>query len=169
MRIFRLLAVCGILFALVASAASAMAQASAPIKTIDVRVGPYPMRVSYYSEAQGGKPLLFGIAPQEALGSPLEYRVTAVPGTTVNAVPVKAQPAGDTDRPTRERCSKAIHHPTRPADQVENEIHLIRITVSAGRQSRPAQAYLPCLSLLVPENVVRRVHVGRLHLTLQLR
>jgi len=82
-----------------------MAQASAPIKTIDVRVGPYPMRVSYYSEARGGKPLIFSIAPQESLGSPIEYRVTAVPGTTVNAVPIKAQIVPDPDQPGAVRGS----------------------------------------------------------------
>jgi hypothetical protein len=100
MRIFRLLAVCGILFALAtASAGSAMAQESAPIKTIDVRIGPYPMRVSYYTEAQGGKPLSFSIEPQEALAGPIEYQVTAVPGTTVNAVPIKARLTPDPNLP----------------------------------------------------------------------
>ena len=101
MRIFRLLAVCGILFALaIASIGSAMAQESAPIKTIDVLIGPYPMKVSYYSEAQGGKPLIFAIAPQEALTGPIEYQVMAVPGTTVNAVPVKARLTADSGRPS---------------------------------------------------------------------
>jgi hypothetical protein len=100
MTIFRLLAVCGILFVLaIASTSSTMAQESAPIKSIDVRIGPYPMKVSYYSEAQGGKPLIFGIAPQEALAGAIEYQVTAVPGTTVNAVPVKARLSPDSDQP----------------------------------------------------------------------
>jgi hypothetical protein len=75
-----------------------MAQESAPIKTIDVRIGPYPMKVSYYSEAQGGKPLIFRIAPQDTLGSAIEYEVTAVPGTTVNAVPIKARLTPDPDQ-----------------------------------------------------------------------
>jgi len=99
MTIFRLLAVCGLLLTLMmASVGSAMAQESAPIKTIDVRIGPYPMRVSYYSEAQGGKPLSFSIEPQEALAGAIEYQVTAIPGTTVNAVPIKARLTPDPAR-----------------------------------------------------------------------
>jgi hypothetical protein len=88
---YRLLAVCGILFGLLlASAGEAAAQGTAPIKTINVRIGPYPMIVSYYSEAHGGRPLVFSIAPQAGQPGPTSYQVTAVPGTLVNAVPVKA-------------------------------------------------------------------------------
>ena len=91
MPIFRLLAVCGILFGLLlAGAGEAAAQGSAPIKTINVRIGPYPMIVSYYTEAHGGQPLVFSIAPEAGQPGPTSYQVTAVPGTLVNAVPVKA-------------------------------------------------------------------------------
>ncbi len=100
MRIFRLATVCGILLALIlASAGRAAAQTSAPIKTIEVRIGPYPMIVSYYSAAQGGKPLLFSIAPQSGQPSALSYEVTAIPGTTVNAVPVQARLEPDPAHP----------------------------------------------------------------------
>jgi hypothetical protein len=91
MHTLRSIAVCGILLALVLGAAGhATAQQPAPLKSIDVRVGPYPVVVSYYSEAQGGRPLIFSIAPKAAQAGELHYRVTAVPGTLVNAVPVKA-------------------------------------------------------------------------------
>ena len=100
MRNYRTLLVCGILFGLLmAGTGGAAAQENAPLKTIDVRIGPYPMRVSYYSEVQGGQPLSFGIAPQEGLAGAFQYDVVAVPGTTVNAVPVKAQLTPDPNRP----------------------------------------------------------------------
>jgi hypothetical protein len=91
MRILRLLAICGILLGLTLTGAGrAAAQERTPLKTINVRIGPYPVTVSYYSEAQGGRALIFSIAPQVAPAGELRYQVTAVPGTLVNAVPVKA-------------------------------------------------------------------------------
>jgi hypothetical protein len=99
MRIFRLLAVCGILFGLaLLNTGRAAAQAAQPIRTIDVQIGAYQVVVGYYSEAEGGRPLIFSIAPREALAGDLRYQVSAVPGTLVNAVPVKATLASDPER-----------------------------------------------------------------------
>lgn len=98
MRTSRYFAACAILFGLaLAGAGRVAAQERAPLKTIDVRIGPYAMTVSYYSEAAGGRPLLFGIAPREAPAGTMHYQVTAVPGTLVNAVPVKATLSPDPD------------------------------------------------------------------------
>jgi hypothetical protein len=99
MRVYRILMVLVVLLGLATvSVGQAAAQESAPLKTIDVRIGPYDVTVSYYSEAEGGRPLIFSIAPKSAAGE-LRYQVTAVPGTLVNAVPVKAELTPDLAHP----------------------------------------------------------------------
>ena len=99
MRPLRTIALCAMLALLALGGAPAYAQASQPLKTIDVQVGSYPLRVSYYSEVQGGGALEFGIAPQPGGAVPGSYVVMAVPGTTVNAVPVRASLERDPERP----------------------------------------------------------------------
>ena len=99
MRSFRTLALCTVLALLALSGAPAHAQSGAPLKTIDVQVGSYPLQVSYYNEVQGGGALQFGIAPQPGGAVPGSYVVMAVPGTIVNAVPVRASVGPDPERP----------------------------------------------------------------------
>lgn len=100
---------CAILVLMAFGGAPAFAQPSAPLKTIDVQVGRYPLQVSYYNDVQGGGTLEFGIAPQAGAPVPGGYLVTAVPGTLVNAVPVRASVAPDPERPGGVRGS--VHLP----------------------------------------------------------
>src|SRR5262245_37317086 len=100
MRTFRFLVLCSILCGLMlANGSIAAAQGNAPLKTIDLRAGPYPLRVSYYSEPRGGTPLIFSITPESEIAGELRYEVVAMPGTLVNAVPVKATLNADPDHP----------------------------------------------------------------------
>lgn len=99
MRNFRFLAVCGILLGLLAGTTSAFAHSDAPLRTITARGGPYELDISYYNEPRGGAPLVFSVAPESALNGPMRYTITAIPGTTVEAVPVKATLEDDADRP----------------------------------------------------------------------
>jgi hypothetical protein len=66
-----------------------------PVRSVSVRVGPYPLMVHYYNAPRGGGALAFSIEPQDGQAVPQRYTVTAVPGTTVNAVPVNAVLAQD--------------------------------------------------------------------------
>lgn len=77
----------------------AAAHDTAPLRTINVRVGQYPLVVSYYNAPRGGQALAFTIQPEATVSEALTYQVTAVPGTFVNAVPVKATLGSDLDRP----------------------------------------------------------------------
>lgn len=89
---FRFLIVCGTLFALLLLATQpAAAHSGAPLRTVDARIGPYPMRIAYYTEPRGGQALVFSIEPLRETSSTLRYTVTAIPGTTVDAVPVRAR------------------------------------------------------------------------------
>jgi hypothetical protein len=97
MRSFRSLLVCGILFGLVL-VGQAAAQDSAPIKTLKIQLGPYPVSVNYYNEPRGGEALIFSITPETEPTGPIAYKITALPGTTVNAVPVKATLEADSGR-----------------------------------------------------------------------
>lgn len=109
MRFFQTLIYCALLALLVLGGEPARAQSRQPLKTIDVQVGGYPLQVSYYSEVQGGGTLEFGIAPQAGGSVPGSYVVMAVPGTTVNAVPVRARLERDPERPGGVRGS--VHLP----------------------------------------------------------
>jgi hypothetical protein len=97
MRIFRFLIVCGTLCALLLAAAPAEAHTGAALRTVETRIGPYPMRIAYYNEPRGGQALAFSIEPLTDAPSNLRYTVTAIPGTTVDAVPVKARLASAAD------------------------------------------------------------------------
>jgi hypothetical protein len=99
MRSFRFLLVCGILFVLLlVGVGQAAAQDSAPTKTLQIQLGPYPVSVNYYNEPRGGEALIFSITPETEPPGPITYKVTALPGTTVNAVPVKATLEADPGR-----------------------------------------------------------------------
>ena len=100
MHMFRTLAVCGIvvLLALVGGGAAA-AHSGAPLKTIAVRIGPYPLLVHYYSEPRGGQTLIFGIEPDGGAIAPGSYRVTAIPGATTNATAVDGSVVAGVDHP----------------------------------------------------------------------
>lgn len=98
MRNFRMLIVCGTLIALIIGGQPALAHEAGPLRSLDKRVGPYPVRVEYYTEPRGGQPLIFSIEPSAAT-SGLRYTVTAIPGTTVNAVPVRATVYATPDHP----------------------------------------------------------------------
>jgi hypothetical protein len=100
MRGFRFLLVCGILVGLqLMGVGLAAAQDSAPTKTLNIRLGPYPVSVSYYNEPMGGQALIFSVTPETELSEPITYNITAVPGTMVNAVPVKATWEADPAKP----------------------------------------------------------------------
>ena len=91
-HLLRWASLCAILAVLLGAGTNlAAAHDSAPLKTIKVRIGRYPMIVSYYSEPLGGQALLFSVEPEQPLEGEVRYEVTAVPGTLVDAVPVKAQ------------------------------------------------------------------------------
>ncbi|HMA34563.1 MAG TPA: hypothetical protein VKY74_08785 [Chloroflexia bacterium] len=68
----------------------ALAASGTPLKSFKVQMGPYPVTVNYYTEPKGGQALVFNIVPDQPVGGPMTYQVTAIPGTMVNAVPVKA-------------------------------------------------------------------------------
>ncbi|HEY1013894.1 MAG TPA: hypothetical protein VGE07_14380 [Herpetosiphonaceae bacterium] len=89
LRLFRTLIA---LAALLAVAAPAVASAhGAPVKTIYKQIGPYRLRIDYYSEPRGGQALEFSLTPETPLPGNLRYHVMAIPGTLVDAVPVRAR------------------------------------------------------------------------------
>jgi hypothetical protein len=89
MHMLRSLAVCGIVVMLVlVGGGSAAAHSGAPLKTVAVRIGPYPLLVHYYSEPRGGQALVLGIEPDSGAIAPSSYRITAIPGATTNATAV---------------------------------------------------------------------------------
>jgi hypothetical protein len=98
MRNVRFWIICGILISMLL-VGSASAHDTAPLRTINIRVGQYPLVVNYYNVPSAGQALEFTLQPEAALAAGLTYHVTAVPGMTVNAVPVKAVVQPDPDRP----------------------------------------------------------------------
>jgi len=99
MRHFRWVLICGTLITLVLFGGVASAHGTEPLKTLKVRIGQYPMIVNYYTDPRGGQALVFSLEPEITPSGPLRYEVTAIPGTTVDAVPVKAALAPDPDHP----------------------------------------------------------------------
>lgn len=99
MRCFRFLIVCGTLCALLLNIASVSAHTDEPLRTVESRIGPYPMVIAYYSEPRGGQALVFSVEPTTNVPSDLRYTVTAIPGTTVDAVPVRARLLTTPDHP----------------------------------------------------------------------
>ena len=100
MRNLRWLLLTGVLAALFFGGATpAAAHNTGPLKTFPVHIGPYPATVNYYSNPRGGQALQFTIVPDRSVRGPLHYQVTAVPGTSVDAVPVKAVLEPDVDNP----------------------------------------------------------------------
>ena len=69
---------------------SALAHSGEALRTADVRIGPYQIRVHYYSEPRGGSTLDFSIEVTDTVPGDLSYQITAIPGTTTNATPVAA-------------------------------------------------------------------------------
>ena len=82
-----------------AGAGRAEAHDFPPLKSLNIRIGPYPVTVNYYGEPRGGQALSFSIVPEIGESFPTSYKVTAIPGTLVEAVPVKALLAPDYDHP----------------------------------------------------------------------
>jgi hypothetical protein len=100
MRLYRFITLLSVLFALAfAGVSRALAHDGEPLKSISVRIGPYPVTVHYYTEPRGGQELLFAIEPEAGAIAPTDYRATAIPGTLVSAVPVKASLQPDPDHP----------------------------------------------------------------------
>lgn len=99
MRHFRFLIVCGTLLALLIHVQSATAHTGEPLRSVEARIGPYPMRIDYYNEPRGGQALVFSVEPLADVPSYLRYTVTAIPGTTVDAVPVRARVEATADHP----------------------------------------------------------------------
>ncbi len=69
----------------------AFAHDAAPLSSAQTRLGPYVIEVSYYTQPAGGRELSFEVAPLASSAAPSHYEVTAVPGPTTNAVPVRAR------------------------------------------------------------------------------
>ncbi|HEX6292401.1 MAG TPA: hypothetical protein VFZ66_24660 [Herpetosiphonaceae bacterium] len=99
MRSFHFWIICGTLLGVVL-VGRASAHEEQPLRTIDVRSGQYPLTINYYNAPRGGEALVFSIAPQETAADAISYQVTAVPGATVDAVPVRATLEPDPDRPS---------------------------------------------------------------------
>ena len=85
------------LLALLATGGYAHAQSSDPLRTFSARLGPYPVEVEYYNTPSGGQALSFRVVPKNREAAPSSYAVTAVPDTTLDAIPVKATLAPDKD------------------------------------------------------------------------
>ncbi len=98
MRNFRFWIICGTLLSVILGG-NGYAHTTQPLRTIAVRVGQYPLVVSYYNEPSAGQALEFSIQPEAEHTDALAYQVTAVPGTMVNAVPVAAVVQPDPDHP----------------------------------------------------------------------
>lgn len=97
MRRFHFLLLCSTLLAFVLAGASAVsAHDGNPMRSFTTRIGPYPVTVNYYNMPQAGEALLFDIVPTAGQVAATTYEVMAVPGTTVNAVPVRATIEADT-------------------------------------------------------------------------
>ncbi len=64
--------------------------AETALPSASVRAGPYLLRVEYLNEVQGGKALRFRLRGENAPLMDVELRARAVPGTSVDAVPVRA-------------------------------------------------------------------------------
>lgn len=77
----------------------AFAHSGEALRTTEARVGPYPIRIHYYSEPRGGNTLDFSIEPLQDVPGDLSYDITAVPGTTTNATSVKATLEPSPDHP----------------------------------------------------------------------
>ena len=98
MKALRSLAVCGMLIVVwLATATGAAAHSGAPVRSFAVQVGPYPVTIYYWNEPHAGQPLRFTIVPRDGGPATLHYQAEAVPGTTVDAVPVRAQMGPDPD------------------------------------------------------------------------
>lgn len=87
-----------ILFALLAGRVTA--HGGEPLHTVTIQAGRYPIQIRYYTEARAGHILEFTIVPQIPITTALRYKVNAVPGTFVDAVPVTATLAPDLDNPS---------------------------------------------------------------------
>lgn len=79
---------------------AATAHSGNPLRTVSIQAGRYPMQIRYYTEPRAGHILEFTIVPQLPITTPMHYKVSAVPGTFVDAVPVKAALEPDLDNPT---------------------------------------------------------------------
>lgn len=100
MSTFRFLVVCGTLCGLLLlNVGGVAAHTGEPLRTVEKRIGPYPIEIAYYSEPRGGQALIFSVEPTAAVPTNLRYMVTAIPGTTVDAVPVRAQVQPTADHP----------------------------------------------------------------------
>ncbi len=99
-RFFRFLVVCGILMGLwTLGTGATAAHDGTPLKSIKVQMGPYPVTVNYWSAPRGGQALIFTIVPDQQESGPTKYQIKAVPGTTVDAVPVNAKLEPDLGNP----------------------------------------------------------------------
>lgn len=100
MSTFRLLIVCGTLCGLLLlNVGWVSAHTGEPLRTVEKRIGMYPMQIAYYSQPRGGQALIFSVEPTAAITNNLRYTITAIPGTTVDAVPVRARLQTTPDHP----------------------------------------------------------------------
>jgi hypothetical protein len=79
---------------------AASAHAGNPLRAVSIQAGRYPIEIRYYTEPRAGHILEFTIVPQLPITTSMRYKVSAVPGTFVDAVPVKAALEPDLDNPT---------------------------------------------------------------------
>lgn len=69
----------------------ATTHSSTVARVVSVKAGPYPLTVSLYKDkADAGYAFPFAIAPQKPTQGALTYDVTSIPGTGVDATPVRA-------------------------------------------------------------------------------
>ncbi len=63
----------------------------APVKVEEMKAGPYDLLVSFYKyPANAGYALPFAIAPRQPLQGTLTYQVNTIPGSGVDATPIRA-------------------------------------------------------------------------------
>ena len=69
---------------------SALAHSTKPLRTTEVRVGRYLLEAAFYNDARGGGTLDFSLELKEQVDGKVSFVVSAVPGATTDATPVKA-------------------------------------------------------------------------------
>lgn len=87
-----------ILLVQIGLAVAATIPGSTPARKITVMAGPYQLVVSLYKDpAEAGLTLPFSVVPEKSIQSPLTYTITTLPGSGVNATPIRASltPAGN--------------------------------------------------------------------------
>ena len=84
------------LLASIAQQVAATQSAAKPARVVSLAAGPYPLTVSFSRyPAAAGYALPFAIAPAQPIGGTLSYAVSAIPDSGVDATPVNADLARD--------------------------------------------------------------------------